>query len=396
MLEKKTKKIYRWAHIPGGGAENDGKGRPARTRGEGERARQEGILNEEGPKSLRKHWIILACALFFLGTVGLPAVWGVTNVIEPAKTPAAGKTKKKTRHAKKARVAAAKSTKTRSAAKSRVRCGTKQAHKRSPAGKNKGRESGKLVLHSGFALVEDQRTGETLVQKNPQAVVPIASITKLMTAMVILDAQLDLNEPLVIQREDIDCLRHSRSRLPVGTSLTRQEALLLALMASENRAAHALGRTYPGGREAFVASMNAKARAIGLTATRFTEPTGLSEGNTSSAQDLARMVGAAYHYPLIREFTTCEEAFIQSGRRILAFHNTNRLVKSPRWQIGLSKTGFIDEAGRCLVMQAEVARRPVLIILLDAQGKMTRYGDANRIKQWMERSPSATRIVHEG
>ena len=217
-----------------------------------------------------------------------------------------------------------------------------------------------------------------------------------MTAMVTLDAQLDLNEPLVVRKEDIDNLRHSRSRLPVGTNLTRQEALLLALMASENRAAHALGRTYPGGQEAFVAAMNAKARALGLTATRFTEPTGLSGGNISSAQDLARMVSAAYNYPLIREFTTCEEAVIQSGRRILSFHNTNRLVKSPQWQIGLSKTGFIDEAGRCLVMQAEVAQRPVLIILLDAQGTMTRYGDANRIKQWMERSPPAPRMVQEG
>jgi D-alanyl-D-alanine endopeptidase (penicillin-binding protein 7) len=329
--------------------------------------------------------------LFFLGMAGLPAAWGAVSKTDTAKSPTAAKTKKTAKQTKKAQVAKkAKSTKKRPAAKSRVRNRAKtNAHKKSPA-------PPKLVLNSGFALVEDQRTGELLVQKNPHAVVPIASITKLMTAMVILDAQLDLNEPLVVRKEDIDNLRHSRSRLPVGTNLTRQEALLLALMASENRAAHALGRTYPGGQEAFVAAMNAKARALGLTATRFTEPTGLSGGNISSAQDLARMVSAAYNYPLIREFTTCEEAVIQSGRRILSFHNTNRLVKSPQWQIGLSKTGFIDEAGRCLVMQAEVAQRPVLIILLDAQGTMTRYGDANRIKQWMERSPPAPRMVQEG
>lgn len=329
--------------------------------------------------------------LFFLGMAGLPAAWGAVSKTDTAKSPTAAKTKKTAKQPKKAQVAKkAKSTKKRPAAKSRVRNRAKtNAHKKSPA-------PPKLVLNSGFALVEDQRTGELLVQKNPHAVVPIASITKLMTAMVILDAQLDLNEPLVVRKEDIDNLRHSRSRLPVGTNLTRQEALLLALMASENRAAHALGRTYPGGQEAFVAAMNAKARALGLTATRFTEPTGLSGGNISSAQDLARMVSAAYNYPLIREFTTCEEAVIQSGRRILSFHNTNRLVKSPQWQIGLSKTGFIDEAGRCLVMQAEVAQRPVLIILLDAQGTMTRYGDANRIKQWMERSPPAPRMVQEG
>lgn len=340
---------------------------------------------------MRKLWAIIVCMLFFLGMAGLPAAWGAVSKTDTAKSPTAAKTKKTAKQTKKAQVAKkAKSTKKRPAAKSRVRNRAKaNAHKKSPA-------PPKLVLNSGFALVEDQRTGELLVQKNPHAVVPIASITKLMTAMVILDAQLDLNEPLVVRKEDIDNLRHSRSRLPVGTNLTRQEALLLALMASENRAAHALGRTYPGGQEAFVAAMNAKARALGLTATRFTEPTGLSGGNISSAQDLARMVSAAYNYPLIREFTTCEEAVIQSGRRILSFHNTNRLVKSPQWQIGLSKTGFIDEAGRCLVMQAEVAQRPVLIILLDAQGTMTRYGDANRIKQWMERSPPAPRMVQEG
>ena len=243
-----------------------------------------------------------------------------------------------------------------------------------------------LVLRSASAWVEDQLTGECLVQKQADALQPIASITKLMTAMVVLDANMNLQESLTIVSEDVDTLRHSRSRLPVNTRLTRGNALLLALMASENRAAHALGRTYPGGLGTFVAAMNAKAQSLGLVEMRFEDPTGISSGNISSARDLARMVDAAYNYPLIRDFTTREEAVIHSGRRTLAFHNTNRLIRSPRWQIGLSKTGFIDEAGRCLVMQAHVANRPVLIVLLDAQGKLTRFGDANRIKQWMEGS----------
>jgi len=247
----------------------------------------------------------------------------------------------------------------------------------------------RLVLQSASALVEDQRTGECLVQKQAEAVLPIASITKLMTAMVVLDAHLDLQESITISAQDVDTLRHSRSRLSLGMRLTREEALLLALMASENRAAYALGRTYPGGRGAFVAAMNAKAQSLGRTKTRFNDTAGLSSGNVSSARDLARMVNAAYQYRLIREFTTREKTTINTGRRILAFRNTNRLIQSARWQIGLSKTGFIDEAGRCLVMQAHVAQRPVLIVLLDAQGKLTRFGDANRIKQWMEGSSPA-------
>jgi serine-type D-Ala-D-Ala endopeptidase (penicillin-binding protein 7) len=257
------------------------------------------------------------------------------------------------------------------------------------------RGSQKLILRSSSALVEDQRTGEYLIQKNAKAVVPIASITKLMTAIVTLDTQMDLYESLVIEHEDVETLRHSRSRLPVGTHLTRQEALLLSLMASENRAAHALSRTYPGGRDAFVSAMNAKAQSMGLIDTHFKDPVGISGGNVSSAYDLARMANAAYNYPLIRKFTTCEEAMILSGHRKLLFHNTNQLIRSSRWQIGLSKTGFIDEAGRCLVMQANVSQRSVLIVLLDAPGKLTRFGDANRIKQWMEGSPSS-RITRRG
>ncbi len=249
----------------------------------------------------------------------------------------------------------------------------------------------RLMLRSAAALVLDQQTGQTLVEKQAEAIMPIASITKLMTAMVVLDARQDMQEPLVIEKADMDMIRHSRSRLPVGTRLTRSEALNLALMSSENRAAHALGRSYPGGIEACVKAMDAKAQALGLTETRFQDPAGLSSGNVSSAQDLARLVDAAYRYPQIREYTTCAQATIHSGRRTLQFINTNALVRAGRWQIGLSKTGFINEAGQCLVMQAMLAERPVLIVLLDSWGRYTRLGDANRIKQWIE-----ARLRHNG
>jgi D-alanyl-D-alanine endopeptidase (penicillin-binding protein 7) len=243
-----------------------------------------------------------------------------------------------------------------------------------------------LVLHSASVLVKDQRTGEDIIKKQDGAVLPIASITKLMTAMVVLDAEMNLQEPLTIESQDVDIIRHSSSRLPVHTRIRRTDALLLALMSSENRAAHALGRTYPGGLGAFVEAMNAKSRSLGLGETHFVDATGISSGNVSSARDLARLVKAAYDYRLIRKFTICKNKLIRSGNRILRFRNTNNLIGNPQWQIGLSKTGFIDEAGRCLVMQSKVANRPVLIVLLDAQGKLSRYCDANRIKKWMEGS----------
>lgn len=242
----------------------------------------------------------------------------------------------------------------------------------------------KLSLKSASVLVLDQNTGQALLEKQAGAVVPIASITKLMTAMVLLDAHLDPLEILTITSDDKDLLRHSRSRLPVGTRLPREQALLLALLASENRAAHALGRTFPGGLSAFVQAMNAKAKALGLTGARFEDPSGLSSGNVATAWDLARILEAAYRYPEIRDFSTRSETTIQAGRRSIQFPNTNALVRNPRWSIGLSKTGYIQEAGRCLVMQAMLANRPVLVILLDSWGKYTRLGDANRIKQWLE------------
>jgi D-alanyl-D-alanine endopeptidase (penicillin-binding protein 7) len=242
----------------------------------------------------------------------------------------------------------------------------------------------RLSLKSASALVLDQSTGLALVEKQAGASLPIASLTKLMTAMVLLDARLDPQEMLTITGDDLDLLRHSRSRLPVGTRLPREQALLLALLASENRAAHALGRTFPGGLAAFVLAMNAKAKDLGLTGARFEDPTGLSSSNVATAWDLARILQAAYGYPEIRDFTTRPETTLQSGRRSIQFPNTNALVRNPHWTIGLSKTGYIEEAGRCLVMQAMLGNRAVLVILLDSWGKYTRLGDANRVKQWME------------
>ncbi len=242
----------------------------------------------------------------------------------------------------------------------------------------------RLALYSASALVLDQATGHPIIEKQSHAVTPIASISKLMTAMVVLDAKLDMQEVVAIGDEDVDSLKGTRSRLPVGTTMTRETAMLLALMSSENRAAHTLGRHYPGGLAAFVQAMNRKAQALGMTNTRFEEPTGLSSNNVSTAHDLARMVAAAARYPEIRQFSTTAEAKVELNGHIRDFHNTNALVRSDNWEIGVSKTGYISEAGRCLVMQARVADKPVVIVLLDSNGKMTRVGDANRIKRWME------------
>ena len=247
-------------------------------------------------------------------------------------------------------------------------------------------------LRSAAFVVQDQRTGEFLLSKRADTAMPIASITKLMTAMVVLDAKLDMDKSISIEETDKDRLRHSQSRLPIGTKLTRQDALLVALMASENRAAHALGRTYPGGVSALVKAMNEKAQNLGLVETRFDDPTGLSDRNISSAQDLSRLVAAACHYPQICNFSTEPEFTLLQGRKKLTFVNTNALVRNPHWQIGLSKTGYIEEGGRCLVMQTLLARRPVLIVLLNSVGKNTRFADAKRIKDWMEASAAPTKV----
>jgi D-alanyl-D-alanine endopeptidase (penicillin-binding protein 7) len=253
-------------------------------------------------------------------------------------------------------------------------------------------ETRQLAVQSGSALVIEQGGGDPLYQKNANVVVPIASITKVMTAMVVLDGAPNLQAPITITDEDVDYLRGSRSRLQVGSVITRETALLLALMSSENRAANALARHYPGGMPAFLAAMNRKAQSLGMQNSRFEDPTGLTSNNVSTAYDLAKMVGAAHRYPLIREFSTTSEARVEISGRELDYRNTNQLVKSSTWDIGLSKTGYIHEAGKCLVMQARVADKPVVIVLLDSAGKMTRVGDANRIKRWMESASFARRL----
>jgi D-alanyl-D-alanine endopeptidase (penicillin-binding protein 7) len=239
-------------------------------------------------------------------------------------------------------------------------------------------------LRSSAFLVKDLATGAVLLEKYADSIVPIASITKLMTAMVVLDAHLSPSEELTVTREDIDTLRGSRSRRPVGSVLRRDELLHLALMASENRAASALARSFPGGRAAFIAAMNRKAATMGLRDTHFFDSTGLNAGNVSSAQDLAVMVEAAAQYPLIREFSTSTDHDVVLRGRTRRFGNTNALVKSPDWDIGVSKTGYINESGRCLVMQARLQNKPLIIVLLDSFGKYTRVADAKRVRKWLE------------
>ena len=243
-------------------------------------------------------------------------------------------------------------------------------------------------LRSSFAMIYDVQGQRPLYAKNEDTVTPIASISKLMTAMVVLDAHLPMDQEITITRADKDHLKGSHSRMRPGTTLTRRELLKLALMASENRAAAALARTYPGGTKAAVMMMNFKAHQLGMDDTHFLDPTGLNSGNVSTAHDLVKLVLAAKHYGLIRDFTTTvsHQVEVEGRRRPLHFINTNPLVRSDYWDIGLSKTGYISEAGRCLVMEARIKDQPVVIVLLDSWGKRTRVGDANRVKHWMERA----------
>jgi len=243
-------------------------------------------------------------------------------------------------------------------------------------------------VRSAVALVQDAESGETLYEKNSDTILPIASITKLMTAIVMLERQLDLEQSVVVSKEDLKSTRSARvrGRLRPGSVLTRDELLLLTLMASENRAAAALARTYPGGTQAFVAAMNAEAARLGLHDTRFADPTGLSSDNVSSAQDLAKLVKYAHGYPLIRDYSTRESAQVRARGGTVGFRNTNLLVRSDQWDIELSKTGYISAAGRCLVMHVRLASRELVVVLLDSWGKYTRIADARRIRKWLESS----------
>lgn len=246
-----------------------------------------------------------------------------------------------------------------------------------------------LSIASTKALVMNQNTREIIYSKNLDTPTPIASVTKLMTAMVVLDAKLNLDEEVSITDMDVDYLKGTSSRLPVGAVMSRQDLLNLALIASENRAASALATSYPGGKQRFVQEMNTKAASLGMMNTHFEDSTGLTSNNVSTAADLAKMVYAAYQYPLIRQITTTADydLWLNNRHQPIHFHNTNALIResaNSSWEIGLSKTGYISEAGRCLVMQATIAGEPLIMVLLDSVGKLTRIGDAKRIKKWME------------
>ena len=241
-----------------------------------------------------------------------------------------------------------------------------------------------LDLKSSVAYVIDQDTNEVLLSKNDQAILPIASITKLMTGVVLSEAKLSMEESITITQDDVDTEKGSSSRLKVGTTLTRGELLHLSLMASENRAAHAIGRTYPGGLNAFVDLMNAKAISLGMRDTRYIEPTGLSSRNQSSAKDLATLVSFAYQDPMLRELSTSPSYQVEVGKHTFNYKTTNRLIKNPNWDIGLQKTGYISEAGQCLVMQAKIAGRKLIMVFLDSAGKLSRITDAERVRRWVE------------
>ncbi|MBU6459902.1 MAG: D-alanyl-D-alanine endopeptidase [Proteobacteria bacterium] len=255
----------------------------------------------------------------------------------------------------------------------------------------------RLHLRSEAAVIVDQKTGRVLYGKNMQEEAPIASITKLMTAMVTLDAGLPLDQMLTVTEADVDTLRHSASRLPVGTTLSRRQMLQLALMSSENRAASSLARNYPGGLPAFVDAMNQKARELGMWHTHFVEGTGLNDQDVSTPEDLAKMVNAAYHYPLIRQITTTSKYRVSyAPHRFLNYLNSDILVRSRAMPIGLSKTGFINEAGHCLVLQTRVYSHPVIMVFLNSWGEYTRAADALRARRWLESLDWRRVVTKEG
>ncbi|MGQ0710672.1 MAG: D-alanyl-D-alanine endopeptidase [Rhodoferax sp.] len=321
-------------------------------------------------------------------TVVIASVWALGTGVGMAKTAP------KSVVVKKASVAAVKPHARGQAKKTSMRtAATRVAYKRPVVRQSMpvvSHGAGALALKSNVALVVDEDTNEVLYRKNDQAVLPIASITKLMTGLLITEARLSMDEPIAITQDDVDTEKGTSSRLSVGAVLTRGELLHLALMSSENRAAHALGRTYPGGLAAFVGLMNAKARALGMADTHYVEPTGLSSRNRSSARDLAVLVKVASDDATLRALSTSPGHQIEVGQRTLQFNNTNRLVKNPDWDIVLQKTGYISEAGQCLVMQARLAGRNIIMVFLDAAGKLTRIADAQRVRKWVEAGPVGT------
>lgn len=253
--------------------------------------------------------------------------------------------------------------------------------------------SGNPGLKSGSAFIVDEQTGTVLYSRNAKSAAPIASITKLMTALVVLEAEQPLDEVLEITKADRDTIHGSGSRLAPGTKLSRGDLLHLALMSSENRAAHALGRNYPGGLPAFVKAMNVKARSLGMTSARFSDPTGLSSQNVCNAADLSKLVLAASREPLIRRFSTDEKHTVTVRKQPLEFRNTNALVRKDDWDIAVQKTGYTSDAGECLVMKTMIERRPIVIVLLNSFGKLTRVADARRVRKWVEKGSEPARLA---
>ena len=249
------------------------------------------------------------------------------------------------------------------------------------------KNSKSLKVRSLKAIVVNQNTGEIIYEKNSDAIASIASLTKLMTAMVVLDSGLDLNKEIKLTKADIDRVKRTTSRLPIGTKLTKYELLKVALISSDNRAAFALSRSYPSGRKGFINAMNVKAIQLGMQNSQFRDPTGLDKRNISTAKDLLKLVRAAYQYPVIRDLTTTPSESIKIGRKrnSIGFNNTNPLVRKGVWDIGLSKTGFIRESGRCLVLQTTINGEPIIIVLLNSYGKLTRFADVKRIRNWMNK-----------
>lgn len=334
---------------------------------------------------LRQATLMTGLSVLFLA-ISSPVAYAESSKRPVSKTAKTAKTTKSVKSAK-SKVAIKQAVRTSAHPSKRVAAREPVASvERDSVGHQAGLQSSvdSLNLKSSVALVIDQTTSEVLFSKNEKAVLPIASLTKLMTGLIISGAHLPMDELIEITQDDVDTEKGSSSRLKVGTVLSREELLHLALMSSENRAANALGRSFPGGASAFVGLMNTKARSLGMLNTAYVEPTGLSSKNQSSAHDLAKLVDVASGIPLLREFSTSPGYQVAVGTKTLQYNNTNRLVKNPSWDIGLQKTGYISEAGRCLVMQTKVAGRSLIMIFLDSAGKLSRLGDAERVRSWVE------------
>jgi serine-type D-Ala-D-Ala endopeptidase (penicillin-binding protein 7) len=310
-----------------------------------------------------------------------------------SKKPATQNRRATTKRTSKARQSIKRAAVARSApAKSRTRIAAKRASYAKQAARRKALAP---VIHFGTdpsdlksaaAYIYDVQNAQSLYSKNADEALPIASLTKLMTALVVLEGRQDMDEVLEVTNDDIDTIKHTTSRLPIGAKLSRSDMLHIALMSSENRAASALGRHYPGGLPAFVNAMNGMAALLGMEATHFVEPTGLSPQNVSSARDLARLVSAAQAHPLISQYSTHRNHVVDAGNRVLQYRNSNRLVSYSTWDIDLQKTGYISEAGRCLIMQADIQDRPIIMVFLGSKGKFSRIADASTMRHWLEKT----------